>query len=36
MVTHPFHPLCGREFALVVGKNNWAEDRVSSSPATGS
>ena len=28
MVTHPFHPLCGREFALVVRKNNWAEDRV--------
>jgi Family of unknown function (DUF5372) len=27
-VTHPFHPLCGREFDLVVHKNNWAEDRV--------
>lgn len=27
-VTHPFHPLAGREFSLVVRKNNWAEDRV--------
>jgi hypothetical protein len=27
-VTHPFHPLAGREFDLVVRKNNWAEDRV--------
>jgi hypothetical protein len=27
-VTHPFHPLSGREFGLVVRKNNWAEDRV--------
>ncbi len=27
-VTHPFHPLRGREFALVVRKNNWAEHRV--------
>jgi hypothetical protein len=27
-VTHPFHPLFGRELALVVHKNNWAEDRV--------
>ncbi len=27
-MTHPFHPLSGREFALVVRKNNWAEDRV--------
>jgi Family of unknown function (DUF5372) len=27
-VTHPFHPLFGREFVLVVHKNNWAEDRV--------
>lgn len=27
-MTHPFHPLAGREFELVVRKNNWAEDRV--------
>jgi hypothetical protein len=27
-VTHPFHPLAGREFDLVVRKYNWAEDRV--------
>ena len=27
-MTHPFHPLAGREFDLVVRKNNWAEDRV--------
>jgi len=27
-VIHPFHPLAGREFDLVVRKNNWAEDRV--------
>jgi len=27
-VTHPFHPLAGRQFGLVVRKNNWAEDRV--------
>lgn len=27
-MTHPFHPLTGQEFELVVRKNNWAEDRV--------
>jgi len=27
-VTHPFHPLAGRCFDMVVRKNNWAEDRV--------
>jgi hypothetical protein len=27
-VTHPFHPLFGREFDLVERKSNWAEDRV--------
>ncbi len=27
-VVHPFHPLLGREFDLVVRKKNWAEDRV--------
>lgn len=28
-MTHPFHPLAGQEFDLVVRKHNWAEDRVS-------
>jgi hypothetical protein len=27
-VTHPFHPLCGREFALVTIRHNWGEYRV--------
>ena len=27
-VTHPFHPLCGREFDLVTYRQNWGEDRV--------
>ncbi|MEX4005471.1 DUF5372 family protein [Paraburkholderia sp. EG285A] len=27
-VTHPFHPLYGREFALVDRRNTWGEDRV--------
>lgn len=27
-VTHPFHPLCGREFEFVRRKLNWGEDRV--------
>ena len=27
-MTHPFHPLAGREFDLVLRKHNWAEDRV--------
>jgi len=27
-VTHPFHPLCGRELALITHRHNWAEDRV--------
>ncbi|MCM2317209.1 MAG: Y4bD/Y4pK family protein [Thermoanaerobaculia bacterium] len=25
---HPFHPLCGREFALVDYRSAWGEDRV--------
>ena len=25
---HPFHPLAGREFDLLVRKYNWADDRV--------
>jgi hypothetical protein len=27
-VTHPFHPLFGRQFAFVVRRRNWGEDRV--------
>jgi hypothetical protein len=27
-VTHPFHPLSGREFELVTYKKAWGEDRV--------
>lgn len=27
-VSHPFHPLSGRVFELVVRKKNWGEDRV--------
>jgi hypothetical protein len=27
-VTHPFHPLHGREFELVDRRSAWAEDRV--------
>jgi hypothetical protein len=27
-VTHPFHPLYGREFEFVVYRQNWGEDRV--------
>jgi hypothetical protein len=27
-VTHPFHPLCGRDFEFVVYRQNWGEDRV--------
>jgi hypothetical protein len=27
-VTHPFHPLCGRDFDLVTYRHNWGEDRV--------
>jgi hypothetical protein len=27
-VTHPFHPLKGRQFSLVTRKLNWGEDRV--------
>jgi hypothetical protein len=28
VVTHPFHPLKDREFALVTYRYNWGEDRV--------
>ncbi len=27
-VTHPFHPLAGRDFELVAYRQNWGEDRV--------
>ena len=27
-MTHPFHPLRGREFNLVTYRRNWGEDRV--------
>jgi hypothetical protein len=27
-VTHPFHPLFGREFELVTYRKTWGEDRV--------
>ena len=25
-MTHPFHPLCGREYNLVTYRSNWGED----------
>jgi len=27
-VTHPFHPLFGREFELLAYRHNWGEHRV--------
>ncbi|HBW24139.1 MAG: hypothetical protein A2X70_00040 [Alphaproteobacteria bacterium GWC2_42_16] len=27
-MTHPFHPLYGKRFALVTRKQTWGEDRV--------
>jgi hypothetical protein len=27
-VTHPFHPLSGRDFEFVEHRQNWGEDRV--------
>jgi hypothetical protein len=27
-ITHPFHPLFGREFGFVTYRNTWGEDRV--------
>lgn len=27
-VTHPFHPLFGREFEVVTVHHNWGENRV--------
>ena len=27
-MTHPFHPLLGREFQLVTFRQNWGEERA--------
>ena len=27
-MTHPFHPLAGREFEFVKRRKNWRQDRV--------
>ena len=27
-ITHPFHPLVGREFTIITYRQNWGEDRV--------
>ena len=27
-MTHPFHPLSGRDFEFVAHRQNWGEDRV--------
>jgi len=27
-VTHPFHPLAGREFELLTRRHTWEQDRV--------
>jgi hypothetical protein len=27
-ITHPFHPQCGRQIAVVERRRNWGEDRV--------
>jgi hypothetical protein len=27
-VTHPFHPLCGRQFEVICRRRHWGEDRV--------
>ena len=27
-ITHPFHPLAGKEFAIITYRQNWGEDRV--------
>ena len=27
-MTHPFHPLAGRDFEFVVHRQNWGEDRI--------
>jgi hypothetical protein len=27
-ITHPFHPLCGREIDVVQRRSQWGEDRI--------
>ena len=27
-MTHPFHPLAGREFVFIALRQTWGEDRV--------
>jgi len=27
-IVHPFHPLRGREYELVIRRRNWGQDRV--------
>jgi hypothetical protein len=27
-ITHPFHPLYGREYRLITYRKNWGEDRL--------
>ena len=34
-ITHPFHPLCGRQFELVELRSNWGEERVYYQEANG-
>jgi hypothetical protein len=34
-VTHPFHPLSGRDFEFVACRQNWGEDRVHLHDETG-
>jgi Family of unknown function (DUF5372) len=34
-VTHPFHPLSGRDFEFVAFRQNWGEDRVHLHDANG-
>jgi Family of unknown function (DUF5372) len=34
-VTHPFHPLSGRDFEFVAHRQNWGEDRVHLHEANG-
>ena len=34
-MTHPFHPLAGRDFEFVVYRQNWGEDRVHLHDETG-
>ena len=34
-MTHPFHPLAGRDFEFVACRQNWGEDRVHLHDETG-